>query len=137
MKALSKLLLSVSVLALTALPSAVRADDIDEALSDFATAIHDMSADTAMAAGCEKKLNDQGTGSTCSCSASGSGATCICSGSGNQTVCSCTDGQGTTYCYYCGNGSKCECGPTNRSGQPCKTVTRATLGAHSSMEALR
>lgn len=84
----------------------------------------------AMATSCEKDLNDQGTGSTCSCSASGSGAKCICSGSGQQRVCSCSDGTDTTYCYFCSGGSGCECGPTNRSGQKCQTVTMVPPSAH-------
>ncbi len=129
MKTLLKLFVIAAVFSVASFPFravAQSVDEIDAALSDYAAFVHENTV--MMSSSCDKKLNDTGTGSTCSCSATGSGSTCICSGSGNQKVCSCSDGTSTTYCYFCGNGSGCECGPTNRSGQPCKTVTRIAVG---------
>lgn len=114
--------LCVLGLALCSIPAASHAEDVEAYLKGY-----DDASMIAMATSCDKKLNDSGTGSTCSCSASGSGANCICSGSGNQRVCSCSDGTDKTYCYFCSGGSGCECGATNRSGQKCATVSMTTL----------
>ncbi|MBN8549829.1 MAG: hypothetical protein J0M12_10990 [Deltaproteobacteria bacterium] len=110
-------------LAIAIAPSFARADE-PAALDAYMQGYADASA-VAMATSCDKKLDDNGVGSTCSCTASGSASTCICSGSGQQKVCSCSDGTNKTYCYFCTGGSGCECGPTNRSGQKCQTVTRS------------
>jgi hypothetical protein len=111
-------------LAIAMAPSFACAEEL-AAIDAYLEGYADASA-IVRATSCDKKLDDDGVGSTCSCSASGSGSTCICSGSGQQKVCSCSDGTNKTYCYFCNGGSGCECGPTNRSGQKCLTVTDAT-----------
>jgi len=98
--------------------------DLDSYIAGF-----DQGTDAVAFAGCNKKLDSNGEGSTCECTASGSGSSCRCTGSGSTKVCQCDDPDGTTYCYYCGGGtSSCECGPTNRSGQACRGVDVVASG---------
>jgi len=123
MKRLTTIALWIVTLALSAAPQYAKADsmsEVDAALNSLSTAIADSSV--AMGTGCEKQLNNNGVGSTCSCNVSGGNPSCSCSGSGNNMVCSCSDGRTITYCYYCDNGSGCECGPTNRSGKKCRGI---------------
>ena len=66
--------------------------------------------DDALAlASCTRQLDDDGTGSQCSCSASGKGASCSCTGTGQNRVCTCTDSTGSVQCKYTNNGSDCAC----------------------------
>jgi len=123
MKRLLTISLWITTLMLSVAPQLARAEslrDVDAILNSFSTAIADSSV--AMGTGCEKQLNNNGVGSTCSCNVSGGNPSCSCSGSGNNMVCSCSDGTTTTYCYFCNKGSQCECGPTNRSGQKCHGI---------------
>lgn len=117
--------LVLATLFLSAVPHRAAAQtmkEVDAILNNYAATI--AASSTGMETSCKKDLDSNGVGSTCSCTASGNSPDCICSGSGNQKVCSCSDGATKTYCYYCTGGSGCECGPTNRSGQPCRKVTR-------------
>ena len=118
-----------AVFGLLALPGIVSAqsqcsDEILNAFSEYSEVLMGEIED-ALSISCTRRLNDTGTGSNCSCSATSPSPLCTCSGSGNQRVCQCSDGTSSIYCYFCSGGSNCECGPVNRSGKPCRKVSTA------------